>query len=148
MITYFVLLWAASLLQGYVLAFSGATLSIGMSISDSDTQTGFQDAITPPWTTNLTLLSYLISAIAIGYGWYQYDFITGVGVTLGFIFLIAINKVILLPKSESNHFRKLIVHSMINRYADFKKANDETRANAMEMLLEKLGVSIPDDLRK
>lgn len=146
MTIYIILLWLVSLLLGYSLAFSGATLTIGKSISDTDSPTGFQDAITPPWSTNLTLLSYAATIGVIGYGWYEYGWLVGIGITIGFIFLVPINKVILLPKSESEHFRRLILRSIMNRYTDLVKSGDQMRASAMAALLEKLGVPVPEEL--
>jgi hypothetical protein len=147
MITYITLLWFASLLLGYSLAFNGATLAIGRSISDTGSPAGFQDAITPPWSTSLAIVAYAVSIGAIGYGWYQYGWLPGIGITIGFFFLVPINKVVLLPKSESNHFRRLILHSMMNRYADFIKSGDKMRASAMAALLNKLGTPVPAELQ-
>jgi hypothetical protein len=146
MITYTIILWLASLLLGYSLVFQEATLAIGRSISDTDSPTGFQDAITPPWSTNLALLSYASSIGAVGYGWYQYGWLMGIGITIAFFFLVAINKVVLLPKSESDHFKWQILQSMINRYADSIKSGDSIRASGMATLLEKLGTPVPEDL--
>ena len=147
-ITYIIGLWLASLLLGYELAFTGATLAIGRSIGDTDGSTGFQDAITPPWSTNFAIVSYVAAIGAVGYGWYQYGWLTGIGIVVGFFFLVVINKVVLLPKSESDHFKRLILRSMINRYADFKKSGDDVRAAAMATLLDKLGTPVPEELQR
>ncbi len=147
MITYIFCFWLASLLLGYSLAFNGATLAIGKTISDTDSPTGFQDAVTPPWSTNLALVSYAMSIGVVGYGWYQYGWLTGIGLTVAFFLVVVINKVVLLPKSESDHFKRLILHSMMNRYADFIKSGDSMRASAMAALLEKLGAPVPEELK-
>lgn len=144
MVTYIICFYIASLLLGYSLAFNGATLAIGRSIADTDSPTGFQDAITPSWSSNLALLSYAASIGAVGYGWYQYGWLTGIGITIVYLFIVAINNVALLPKSESEHFRRLILYSMINRYANFNKTGDCVRATAMAVLLEKLGSPVPE----
>ena len=146
MTIYIILFWLASLLLGYSLAFNRATLAIGKSISTTDSPTGFtaQDAITPPWSTNLAILSYAVSIGVIGYGWYEYGWLAGLGITLGFFFLVPINLVLLLPKSDGEHFRRLILHSMMNRYADYVKSGDQIRASAMSILLEKIGMPLPD----
>ena len=148
MITYIIGLWLASLLLGYSLAFSGATLTIGRSISDTGSSTGFQDAITPPLSTNLTIVSYAVATGVVGFGWHQYGWLSGIGIIVVFFFLVAVNQVLLLPKSESDHFQRLILRSMINRHADFKKSGDSVRATAMAMLLEKPGVSVPEKLQR
>ena len=57
MVLYFIVMYATSLILGYALAFNRATLTIGRSISDTDSKTGFQDAITPPWLTNFSLVT-------------------------------------------------------------------------------------------
>lgn len=143
MFIYFVGLYAASLLFGYVHALNSATLTLGRSISDTDTGTGFQDAITPPWSNNLAFFSYAVFVGVVGYGWYEFGWLFGIAITVGF-FLIAGVNLLLLPKSDSAHFRRLIVHSMMNRYANFVKSGDEIRASAMGTLLEKMGVPVPD----
>jgi hypothetical protein len=142
-IIYIILLWLASLLLGYSLVFASATLATGKSISGTDSSRGFQDAITPPWSTNLTLFSYAASIGAVSYGWYEYGWLTGLGIILGFFFLIAINQGLLLPKSDGEHYRWLILSSMGNRYTDYVKSGDQIRASAMGDLLKKLGIPVP-----
>lgn len=144
MIAYITVLWAASLMFAYTLVFSRATLIIGKSISYSDSPTGFQDAITPPWSTKFTILAYAISIGVIGYGWYEYGWLAGLGISCGFCILLVPLSFFILPKSNSEHFRRLIIHSLMNRYADFAKSGDEMRAAATASLLERLGMTIPD----
>ena len=57
MTLYVVLMYLDSLAVGYVLAFTGATLSIGRALSTAGTPTGFQDAITPPRFSTVALVS-------------------------------------------------------------------------------------------
>jgi hypothetical protein len=147
MAIYIICLWLASLLLGYSLAFSGATLIIGRSISDSGSSTGFQNAITPPWSTNLAIASYAASIGAVGYGLWQLGWLAGMGIVVAYCFLVAVNQALLLPKPGSGHIRRLIIHSMITRYADFVKLGDTVRAAAMAALLEKLDVPVPDELQ-
>ena len=63
-----------------------------------------------------------------------------------FFILVSINKLVLLPKSDGEHFRNLILRSLFNRYALFMKSGDTLRAQATAALLEKLGVPVPDEL--
>lgn len=49
----------------YTLQFSSATLAFGRELSGSTTTTGFQDAITPPWQTNLALTVYIGIAVVV-----------------------------------------------------------------------------------
>ena len=46
------------------------------------------------------------------------------------------------PAPSLLHFRKLIVHSMINRHADYLKSGDTLRASVMAELLETLGIPV------
>jgi hypothetical protein len=64
--------------------------------------------------------------------------------TVAFVFVVALNKVIILPKTESEHFRRIIIQSMINRHANYVKDSDTHRASAMSMFMEKLGMPVSD----
>lgn len=144
MVLYFIVMYATSLILGYALAFSRATLTIGRSISDTDSKTGFQDAITPPWLTKFSLVTYAAALGGIGFGWYKYGWLIGLSVTISFFFIAVINNVVFMPKSDSKHFRRFIIQSMISRYADYVKSGDELRASAMKTLLEKLDIPVSE----
>lgn len=47
-------------------------------------------------------------------------------------------------KSDSEHFRRLIIQSMIRRYTDYVKSNDELRVSAIKMILEKLDIPVSE----
>lgn len=145
--TYIIVLWLASLLLGYSLVITEATLIIGRSISSTEPYR-FQDAITPPWSTNLSLVVFSVSIGVVGYGWYQYDWLTGMGITVGFVFLLSFNKVVLLPKRDSGYLRSLILRSLINRYADYMNSGDIIRATATAELLKRLNHPVPEEFRK
>ncbi len=142
MTVYLICMFLISLALGYVLAFTGATLSIGRSLSDDVTPTGYQDAITPPKFSTFAIAVSIICAGGLIYGFWKFGWLAGFAIIIGFFFAVVINKVIILPKSDSDHFRKIIIHSMINRHADFLRAGDTLRASAMEMLLKKLGMPV------
>lgn len=142
MIVYIICLWSASLMLGYLLAFNEATFAIAESITDTNSPRGFRDAITPPWSTNLTILSYAASIGANSYGWYEYGWLTGLGITLGFFFLVSMNREFLLPKSASEHYRRLIVSSLLNQLADHVKSDDQIRASSIDILLQRLGIDL------
>jgi len=149
MIAYLIALYIVSFLFGYVLVFSGATFLIGKSINFTDSKTGFQDAITPRWYTNLALFTYLIAVPAsVIYGFIKYGWLAGIGVIVGLIFFTVLNIIILLPKKDSEHFRALIIQSMMRRYADYLRDHDEFRASAIKDLLERLDVPLPEFARK
>lgn len=131
MTIYLVCMYFVSLVLGYVLAFTGTTVSIGRSLSDAGTATGYQDAITPPRFSTFAIAVYIICAGGLICGFWKYGWLTGLGVTIGFLFVVALNKVLILPKSGSEHFRNIIIRSMIRRHADYLKADDTLRASAM-----------------
>jgi hypothetical protein len=142
MTLYLVLMYLISLALGYVLAFTGATFVIGRSLSDAGTPRGYQDAITPPRFSRFALLLYAASLGGIIYGVWAFGWARGLATAVGLLVAVALNKVLILPKSDGQHFRKLIVHSMINRHADYLKSGDTLRASVMAELLEKLGIPV------
>ncbi len=145
MTIYLICMYCVSLALGYVLAFTGTALSIGRSLSDVGTATGYQDAITPPGFSTLAMAIYIICAGGLIFGFWRYGWLAGFGLTIGFLFVAALNKVLILPRSGSEHFRNIIIRSMIRRHADYLKADEQRlRASAMGQLLEKLGMPVND----
>jgi hypothetical protein len=144
MTVYLVSMYLASLALGYVLAFTGATLNIGRSLNDAVTPTGYQDAITPPKFSTFAIVVYISCGGGLIYGFWKFGLLAGLGTTIAFVSMVALNKVIVLPRSQSEHYRKIIVHSMINRHANYLKASDIVRAKAVGMLLERLGIPVAD----
>lgn len=138
------LMYLVSFAFGYILAFTGATLSIGKSLSTTTTPAGFQDAITPPRFSTLALVVYVISLGSLIYGFWEFGLLTGLGVTIAFLVAVVANIAVILPKSDSEHFRKIIIHSMINRHADYLKSGDKLRASVMAELLAKLGLPVDE----
>ena len=144
MASYLALMYLVSLGLGYVLAFTQATLFIGRSLSDAGTPTGYQDAITPPSFAKFAMLVYLVSFASVAYGIWAFGFLVGLGTVLGLLLATSINIAIILPKKNGQHFRKMIVHSLINRHADYLKSNDALRASVLAEFLEKLGVPVKE----
>jgi hypothetical protein len=68
--------------------------------------------------------------------------LTGLVSAVGFLVAAVVNMALILPDSDSQHFRNLIVHSKINRYADYIKSGDSLRASVMAELIEKLGIPV------
>ncbi len=88
--------------------------------------TGFRDAITPPWKVLFTVSTYLGCAVAVGCMWWH----LGWAVALGGVTIIFVGTKIaqlILPKPTGTHYRRLIIHSMISRYADYTRDGDWTR---------------------
>lgn len=126
----------------YSLQFTGATLAMGRELAETTTGTGFQDAITPPWETKLSLAIYAGCVMVLGVMWWQLGWLSALG---GFavLFLGASVAKFFLPSPTSGHYRTLIIQSMCSRYADFVRDGDALRADAMKQLLIKIGID-PD----
>jgi len=131
----------------YDLNLTETTRLLGSSITDTDSKTGLQDAITPPWSTWVGITIYILSIVVNVLGFYLFGWKWGIGLTFLFLIFLTIAKFI-VPKSESDHFYNMIFKSMINRYANYVKDNDLIRANAMKELLERMGLEVPDGLDK
>lgn len=130
-------------LIGVLLSFSQATAAIGQSLAGSNEGTGFQDAITPPWFGKVALPSYILSLLGFGYGFYAFGILKGFGILLDFGFLVGA-AIAVMPKSDSSFYRNAIQKSMIRRHADFVKSGDMLRAEAVSLLLERMGFPVKD----
>jgi len=123
----------------YMLQFSAATLLIGRELTPSDSYRGLQDAITPPWQTNLTMLVWATCAAIVGGMWWNLGILSAVGGMALIIFGAVVARQV-LPKPTGNHYRGLILRSMISRYADYTRDGDKLRADAIKQLLVLAGV--------
>lgn len=141
---YLILIYLLSLVLGYVLAFTQTTLEIGKSLSDAGSPRGYQDAVTPPQFSGFAILTYVLSLGGVIYGFWEYGWVVGIGVFFGLFFTTAVNIALILPKINGPHFRNIVVHSMINRHADYLKSNDTLRASIMAELLTKLGIPVQE----
>lgn len=144
------LLYIASALLGflfrYQLGLTNACKTLGVRISDGASETGFQDAITPPSSTNITLLVWglilgLFAFSIFGFGWGEF------GIAAGVFFVVSIVLgAIVIPKPDSPHFVRRIYRSMINRWADYEKEGDSVRADALKILIGKVEHACADKL--
>jgi hypothetical protein len=148
MTLYLILMYLAALALGYVVRFTQATLALGRSLSDAGTPRGYQDAITPPRFSIFALAIYALCLGGIIYGFWQFGWLSGAGISAGFLVALVINGALLLPRKGSEHFRRLIIGSMIRRHADYLKSGDALRATVMAMLLEKLGIPVNEFIER
>ena len=135
------------LISRYLGGLTSATLYIGKSISNIDSPTGYQDAITPPKSTTITFIIWAGIALTIGYSIYEYGWARGGIILLLYFVASTLAGVLLIPKADSEHFLKLIYNSIVNRFADYSKAGDRLRADAMEQLIGKVETKFLDKLR-
>ena len=130
---------------GYILQFSSATLSMGRELADTDSGTGFQDAITPPWETKFALLVFGGSIVVVGIMWWHLGWLSAIGGAAVIVFGAFVAKLI-LAKTTENHYKMLILQSMCSRYANYVRDGDSLRADAMKQLLIKAGID-PDAMK-
>jgi hypothetical protein len=138
-----VTLWISVILlalaAAYSLRFTGATLFLGRALSDTTSGTGYQAAISPPWETAFGLVVYSLTLGVVAFSWYAF----GIGRAMESLVTVFLATMLLrrfMPAEDSPHYKKLIIQSMANRYANFVRDGDTVRAAAMRGLLEKAGV--------
>lgn len=127
-----------SVLFRYELGLSQTCLLMGVEISDTGSKRGFQDALTPPISTKLTFLNWALIAATLAYLWWE----NGVGsAAIGVAIFAAVSIIVgatIIPKPESEHFKRIVYSSLANRHADYIKNNDKLRARATGQLLAKV----------
>ena len=137
---YFIIL-ALGILTRVILGFVNYTKSLGLELSNEKNGTGYQNAITPPLFPLIASTIYGLSLIVIISGFFERAFITGfIYLGLYLLTLIVVGATLFRPNSLSplaKPFYHIVLNSMVNRYANYKKKNDEVRAKAIEIVLEK-----------
>ena len=122
----------------YQLGLTSACKTIGVQIGSGATEMGFQDAITPPSSTNLTFLTWaLMVALSLyaifGFGWGEFWIVAGT-----FLMVSIVAGASFVPKPDSAHYVRRIYRSMVNRYADYEKQGDRVRSDAMKDLIDRV----------
>jgi len=126
----------------YAIIFSEVTLALGRTLSEHDAGRGYQDALTPPWQARLSLVIYVLTLVTIALSWYGF----GIGRCIATVVLLFAGSMLwrrVLPQGHSRHYLKLIVTSMVQRYADWVRRGDHVRAGVMAQLLGKMGLELP-----
>ena len=126
----------------YAIIFSEVTLALGRSLSNDSPGRGYQDALTPPWQARLSLVIYVATLVAVAFSWYEF----GIGRCIATVALLFAGSMLwrrVLPQGHSRHYLKLIVTSMVQRYADWVRRGDHVRAGVMAQLLGKMGLELP-----
>ena len=147
-LAYDLVLYLVALALGYQLRFTEATLHIGRTLSGASSRTGFQDAITPPTSAYLAFGVYGLAVIVVAVDFFRYGFLMGLAALLGFVVLVGLNRILLLPKPNSPHFREIVIKSMIRRHADYLRDGDQLRAGAMAELLKRAGLPVDDFVQR
>ena len=130
---------AIAFVLAYTLQLSAAALAVGRALSESDSTTGLQDAVTPPWQASVALATYLAVLAVIAFAWWWEGWATALGV-LGTVLVGTALFKRFSPQPASEHYRAAILRSMSRRYADFVRNGDTVRAEGMKMLLRRAGI--------
>ena len=124
-----------------ILGFVNYTKSLGLELSNEKDGTGYSNAITPPLFPLIASLIYGLSLFVIISGFFKGALATGfVYLGLYLLTLIVVGATLFKPNSLSplaKPFYHVVLNSITNRYANYKKNNDEVRAKALEIVLEK-----------
>ena len=130
-----------ALALAYELRFTEATLALGRFVAGETEGRGHQDAITPPASSNIGLAIYGLSLGVVVLAFVRFGLLLGIGMIAGFLVVVSIVKT-LLPRPGSQHFQRLLIKSMCNRYADYVRDGDKLRAEAMAYMLNKAGLPV------
>ena len=124
-----------------ILGFVNYTKSLGLELSNEKDGTGYQNAITPPFFPLIASTIYGLSLFFIIAGFFEKSFMTGFAyLGLYLLTLIVVGATLFKPNSLSplaKPFYHIVLNSIVNRYANYKKNNDEVRAKAIGIVLEK-----------
>tara|TARA_A100001037_G_scaffold72950_1_gene65251 strand:- start:1000 stop:1437 length:438 start_codon:yes stop_codon:yes gene_type:complete len=137
---YFIIL-TLGIFTRIILGFVNYTKSLGLELSNEKDGAGYQNAITPPLFPVIASIIYGLSLFFIISGFFEVAFINGfIYLGLYLLTLIVIGATLFKPNSLSplaKPFYHIVLNSMVNRYANYKKNGDEVRAKAIGVVIEK-----------
>lgn len=137
----YIYLFLVSILLRIDLDFRSFIKEVGLELSDTKTGAGFQDAITPPKLNWISFFCYLIIFVLIYTAFVDRSATAGIYSAILSIFTLIISGAIINPPKKKRllekFYLKTLYSSMVGRYADFKKNNDNLRADAIQMLITK-----------
>src|SRR4030095_8668320 len=93
-VAYLFILCVVSVAFAYELRFTETTLHFGRSISKVQEGRGFQDAVTPPYSTNLAIVAYVAVVLVLGFGFYLYEIWLGLAVVALFYLIVLIARLL------------------------------------------------------
>ena len=137
---YFIIL-ALGIFTRIILGFVNYTKSLGLELSNEKDGTGYQNAITPPLFPVIATVTYGLSLFVIISGFFNSSFATGfIYLGLYLLTLIIVGATLFKPNSLSplaKPFYHIVLTSIVNRYENYKKNNDEVKVKALGIVLEK-----------
>jgi hypothetical protein len=149
------LIWALiallSVLLGFTFAFSSSTLLAGKALvlpSDLDSEespqgvnelmrTGFQDAVTPPWSTKLALIVYISIIASEVTAWLVLGWRMGL-LSIGILIVSSVILKRLFDKIAQGFFFSSMFKSMVRQSERWALAGHQARADAMNNLLDRI----------
>ena len=141
MILEYLIIFALGILTRIILGFVNYTKSLGLELSNNTEGVGYQNAITPWWFPILAITIYGLSLFFIISGFLKGSLTIGfICISIYFFTLVIIGAILFKPNTLSplaRPFYHIVLNSIINRHANYKKRNDEDRAQAMATVLEK-----------
>jgi hypothetical protein len=147
LISEYIFLILASAVSRFDVDFRSFIKEVGLELSDTKLGTGFQDAITPPKLNWLSFACYFIILGTIFTAFIDRSISSGFVSIFVSLIVHVITGIIIIPPGKSRIFKKFyfktLYSSMVNRHADYKKANDTLRADAMFMLIKKFEHKFP-----
>lgn len=127
------------------LGFTQGCLYIGKTISDTDSKTGFQDAVTPPFLSNMMIMMYILIVAFVVFAFWGFGIRAGIVVIFEFVGITLITAAV-TPKPNSGYWVKQVHRSLLRRVADYAKANDHMRSQAAQVLAERIEQRLADKL--
>jgi hypothetical protein len=147
LISEYIFLILASVLFKFDVDFRSFIKEVGIELSDTKFGTGFQDAITPPKLNWLSFACYFIILGTIITAFIDRSISSGFVAIIVSLIVHVITGIIINPPGKSRIFKKFyfktLYSSMVNRHADYKKENDNLRADVMFMLIKKFEDKFP-----
>lgn len=134
----FLVLFVLSAIMSFISRFQNTTVTIGRLLANVDYGVGHQDAITPPVYTKLVLIFYAFCIYTFYQVWSVSGYANGLIAIAFWFFGWMLIKTIVMNNISETLFLKIIINSMVNRYADYKKKGDYIRAEAMMSMINRL----------
>jgi hypothetical protein len=104
----------------------------------------YQNSITPPWLTKITILCWLTLAGSVVLIWYGNGWVQGLAGISAALLLPVISQAVLPPRRGSPIYLRTAFHTLSNRSADYARAGDHERAAAAKMALQQFYDACPD----
>lgn len=145
-----VALIAVAIAAGKALSYSGTLKELRATMAGTH-EPGVQpiqcqNILTPPWLTNLMIISWVDLIIISAWIWHLNGWQQGLCAALAGLLLPAIFQAALPPRRGSGLFLRHAFHSMINRQADYEREGDNARARAIAATIELMLKTYPEPL--